>query len=83
MLQDVNLKVNPGFPQQNQHSKVRRNSFLQQIWLKFKEETSKLLHLERSFVWCWNLDTSESRSEITGKFCNVVLEKDEEDYVDR
>jgi hypothetical protein len=23
------------------------------------------------FVWCWNLDTSESRSEIPGKFWNV------------
>jgi hypothetical protein len=26
------------------------------------------------FVWCWNLDTSESRSGILGKFRNVVLE---------
>jgi hypothetical protein len=45
------------------------------LGLKFKEETSKVLHLEHSFVWCWNLDTSESRSEIPGKFLNVVLEK--------
>jgi hypothetical protein len=27
-----------------------------------------MLHLERSFVWFWNLDTSESGSEISGKF---------------
>jgi hypothetical protein len=27
-------------------------SFHQQTGLKFKEETSKLLHLEHSFVWC-------------------------------
>jgi hypothetical protein len=26
--------------------------FHQQIGLKFKEETSKMLHLEHSFVWC-------------------------------
>jgi hypothetical protein len=28
------------------------NSFYQQIGLKFEEETGKMLHLERSFVWC-------------------------------
>jgi hypothetical protein len=27
-------------------------SFHQQTGIKFKEETSKVLHLERSFVWC-------------------------------
>jgi hypothetical protein len=33
--------------------------------------------LEHSFVWCWNLDTSENRSEVRGKISNVVvLEKD-------
>jgi hypothetical protein len=31
--------------------------------------------LEHSFVWYWNVDISESRSEIPGKFWNVVLEK--------
>jgi hypothetical protein len=35
-----------------------------------------LLHLEHSFLWCWKVDTSESRSEGSGKFWNVVLEKD-------
>jgi hypothetical protein len=34
-----------------------------------------MLHLERSFVWCWNLDTSESGSEIPQTFRFVVLEK--------
>jgi hypothetical protein len=29
------------------------------------------------------LDASGSRSEIPGKFCNVVLEKDGEDQLDR
>jgi len=35
-----------------------------------------VLNLEQSFVWCWNLDTSESRSEMLGKFWNAVLHKD-------
>jgi hypothetical protein len=30
-------------------------------------------------VWCWNVDTSESRSIVSGKFWNVVLEKNGED----
>ena len=30
-----------------------------------------------SYIWCWNLDTSESGSEIPGKFWNVVLDKDD------
>ena len=36
-----------------------------------------------SFIWCWNLDDSCSRSETPGKFWNVVLEKDGEDQLDR
>jgi hypothetical protein len=47
--------------------------------LKFKEETSEMLHLEHGFVWCWNLDASGSRSEISVKFSNVVLKEDAED----
>ena len=46
--------------------------FNQQIRLKCKEGTSKVLHLEHSFVWWWNLDTLESGSEIPGMFRNVV-----------
>jgi hypothetical protein len=57
----------------------KKTLFYQQIGLEFEEETSKMLHLERDFVWCWNLDASGSRSEITG----VVLEKDGEDQLDR
>jgi hypothetical protein len=34
-----------------------------------------VLHLEHCFVWCWNMDTLENRSEVSGKFWNVVLEK--------
>jgi len=35
-----------------------------------------MLYLEHRILWCWNLDTSESRSEIYGRFWNLVLEKD-------
>jgi len=37
------------------------------LYLNSTKKPVKILHLERSFVWCWNLDTSESRSEIPGK----------------
>jgi hypothetical protein len=57
--------------------------FRQQIGLKFKEATSEVLHLEQSFVWCLHLGTSEDRSGIPRKFLNVVLEKYEEDQLDR
>jgi hypothetical protein len=40
------------------------------------EEIMKVLHLEYSLVWRWNLDISESRSGIPLKFWNVMLEKD-------
>ena len=32
-----------------------------------KEETNKVLHVELSFVWCWNSDISESNLKIPGK----------------
>ena len=35
----------------------------------------KVIHLEHNFVWCWKLDTLGSRSEISGMFWHVVLEK--------
>ena len=41
-----------------------------------------MLHLEHGFIWWWNLDASGSRSEIPGKFWNVVLEKDEKGQLD-
>ena len=34
----------------------------------FEEETSRMQHLGRSCVWGWNLDSSDSRSEIAGEF---------------
>ena len=53
------------------------------VGLKIEEETSKMLYLKRRFIWCWNLDDSCNRSETSGKFWNVVLEKDGEDQLDR
>jgi hypothetical protein len=38
--------------------------------------------LVRCFVRCGNLDSSETISDVPGKFCNVVLEKDGEDKLD-
>jgi hypothetical protein len=76
------VKWNTGLPWQKQHSTRRRN-FHQQIGLKFKKESSEMLHLECRCVRCWDLDTSESRSEIPGKFWNVVLEKDGEGQSDQ
>jgi hypothetical protein len=51
MMQGVHVKLNPELSWQNQYS-TRRRLFHQQTGLKFKEETSKMLHLEHSFLWC-------------------------------
>ena len=59
----------------------KEDSFHQQVVLKCMEETSEVLHLEYSFVWCWNLDISESTLEKPGKFWNLELEKDGEDQL--
>jgi hypothetical protein len=34
-----------------------------------------MLRLEHTFVLCWNLDTSESRSETHGRFTDTMLER--------
>jgi hypothetical protein len=62
---------------------AEEDSFHQQVGLKFKEWTSKVLRLEERFVGFWKLAISESRSGIPGKFWDVVLEKDGEDQSDR
>jgi len=36
---------------QKLHS-ARRRLFLPANWIKFEEETNKMLHLEHGFVWC-------------------------------
>jgi hypothetical protein len=52
------------------------------IKLHFRKTTSEVQHFEHYLVRCWNLDTSDSRSEIPGKFWNMLLEKDG-DQLDR
>ena len=41
--------------------------FHKRIARKFEEETNAMPRLELSFLWCGNLDTTESRSEVTGE----------------
>jgi len=56
-MQDVHRKLNAGLPWKRQHS-TEEGSFNQQIGIKFEDETSKVLHLGYSFVWCRNWDTA-------------------------
>ena len=67
MMEDVLVKLNVGLLWLKLHS-TRRQLFLLHIGLKTEEETNKMLHLEHSFIWCWHLDDSGSRSETPGKF---------------
>jgi hypothetical protein len=46
----------------------KKKTLHQQIRLGAKEEISEVLHLEHSFVWCGNFDSSETKSEVPGKF---------------
>ena len=49
--------------------KKKKNLFFnKQIGRKFEEESNEILRLERSSVWCWNLDAPGNRSETPGKF---------------
>ena len=76
MIQSLHGKLNPGLPWQKKKTAFNTKKTL--FTRIFTEETSKVLRFEYSFVWCWNLDTSESRSEIPREFWNVVLEKDDD-----
>ena len=40
-------------------SSNKKTFFTSKLYFKFKEEIYKVLHVERSFVWCWNVDISE------------------------
>jgi hypothetical protein len=65
MMQDVHVKLNTGC-----HGKAvfdKKKTLYQQIELKFKEESSKVLHFEPNFVWYSYLGTSVGSSEIPGK----------------
>jgi hypothetical protein len=50
-MEGVLAKLSPGLPWQKLHL-TKKESFYQQIGLKFEEETSEMLHLVRGFVWC-------------------------------
>ena len=43
---------------------MAEDPFYQPIGLKFKEETTEMVHLVHSFVRNWNWYTSENKSEI-------------------
>jgi len=61
----------------------KRTLFTSTLDLELRKKlASEVLHLEHSFIWCWNLDALGSRSETPGKFRNVVLEEDEKDQLD-
>ena len=48
MTQDVHVILNPGLARQCSIQQKEEGPFYQQIGLKFKEEISKVLHLEYS-----------------------------------
>jgi hypothetical protein len=50
MMQDVQVKLNPGLPRPPKFNKKKKFSFYQQIGLKFKEETCEVLLVEHSLV---------------------------------
>jgi hypothetical protein len=68
MMQGLHEKLRPGLPWKKQHSTRIRLSSPANYTYRAKEETSEVLHLEHSFVWRGNLDSSETRSEVPGKF---------------
>ena len=56
--------------------------FTSTLDLELRKKLVKCYILEHSFIWCWNLDPSGSRSETPGKFWNMVLEEDGKDQLD-
>jgi len=66
-MQDFRGKNSIPRKESNVHQQIRRN---------FKAETSEVLNLEHSLVWCWHLEAPEdrSRSEIPWKIWDMVLE---------
>ena len=63
--------------------KRKQNLCTSKFDLNWRKKVVKMPKVEHSFVWCWNLDIMENRSEIPGKFWNVVMEKDGEDQLHR
>jgi len=52
MMQDEHAKLNPDLPWQSSIQREEEDYFHQQNELKFNNKTSKVLHMEHSFVWC-------------------------------
>jgi hypothetical protein len=46
----------------------KKTLFTSKLDLRAKVEISEVLHLEHSFVWRGDLDASETRSEVPGRF---------------
>jgi hypothetical protein len=67
MIEDVLVTLNVGLLWLKLHS-TRERFFYWHFGLGIEEETSEVLHLEHSFMWCWNWDVWGSRSETAGKF---------------
>jgi len=51
-MQDVHVKVNQDCHGKSSIQQEEEDSLHQQVGLTFKDVTSKMLHLEYSFVWC-------------------------------
>jgi hypothetical protein len=51
--------------------------------LNLRRKLVKCYVWSMAFLWCWNLDSSGSRSETPGNLWNVVMEKDWKDQLDR
>ena len=64
MVQDIQMKLNPGLPWQKQHSK-RRGLFSTPIGLNLREKFVKS-YIRSTAIR--KLHTSETRSEVTGEF---------------
>ena len=67
------------------HSSCQRSTLILGVWLSLKVNHGRHLNIFNVSVfnlWCWNLDTLESKSEITAKFWNVVSEKEGEDQLE-
>ena len=73
-MQDAHVKLNRVLSWQKQHSTgIRLFTSTFEAQLRKKLVNCNILNVA---FYAAETDTSESRSEITGKFLNVVLEKD-------
>jgi hypothetical protein len=62
MMGNLLVKLNRGLLWLN-CIQQEEGSFYYHLGFGIEEEASEVLHLEHSFIWCWNLDASDSRSE--------------------